>query len=221
MLFGMKYGQLEDLTGKSFGRLTVISMIARRPEVRPDPVRWLCQCSCGAQTITVGTSLRGGDTKSCGCYRREWAKTHCHEIKHGMHKTAEYNIWHGMKTRCLNPNAPDFPMYGGRGITVCEHWKNSFTSFFSDMGARPPKSSLERIDTNGPYAPDNCRWATPTEQQRNRRDSIFLIYKGERLNIHVWAERLGVQAGFLVQRLRNGWSSERIIEEPRRLNQYR
>jgi len=209
-------GKYENLTGKVFGQLTVLEEVARDPAKKPDPRRWLCRCSCGRETTVVGRSIRVGDTKSCGCYRRSWASARpCPTLKHGMWNTSEYHIWHGMKSRCLNPRTPNFALYGGRGIVVCERWKNSFQNFFTDMGPRPSlKHSLDRKDGNGSYSPDNCRWATPVEQQRNRRNNVIISYKGETLQVHVWAERLGVSFHALCQRLDRGWSAERTIEEP-------
>jgi hypothetical protein len=157
--------QLADLTGKTFGLLTVL-------EQKPGPVKtaqahWLCRCQCGQLTVVNGSSLRRGRTRSCGCGR----------IKHGLtHAVPEYHVWQSMRQRCLNPNHPGYRYWGGRGITICQRWASSFEAFYADMGPRPgPEYSIDRIDNDGNYELGNCRWATPVQQQRNRRDRRHLF----------------------------------------------
>jgi hypothetical protein len=143
-----------NLTGKRFGRLVVIAYAGGG--------KWLCVCDCGARVVVRGYRLRGGNTKSCGCWRRIRA------TKHGMHGSREYNSWRGMKDRCSNPNHVFYKYYGGKGITVCEEWL-SFEGFFADMGTCPPGCSLDRINPNGNYEPGNCRWAPKKLQNQNQR----------------------------------------------------
>jgi hypothetical protein len=153
-----------DRTGQVFTRLTVIEKAGYSPH---DKVMWRCLCECGNEVIVVGESLHCGLTKSCGCLRADRARE---RATHGMTNSPEYRSWAAMKTRCLNPNGHAFNYYGGRGIAVCDRWRDSFEAFYADMGPRPTGRSLDRIDNDRGYEPDNCRWATATEQNNNRRN---------------------------------------------------
>lgn len=159
-----------DLTGQTFGRLTVIE---RAESDNRHNHKWLCRCTCGETRSVIGYNLTSGLTKSCGCLHREmstglghWRRTH------GKRHTPTYRTWLDMIQRCTNPNNPRYTDYGGRGITVCERWR-SFENFYADMGDRPGAGySLDRIDNDSGYAPGNCRWATAEVQQRNKRRSL-------------------------------------------------
>lgn len=160
-----------DLIGRVFYRLTVIGFAgvnARRQSL------WTCQCLCSKEVVVLSYSLRGGMTKSCGCLNKEKVLTN--SLMHGHAKqtknTPEYRAWQHAKSRCFNPNVDNFQNYGGRGISMCERWLNSFENFLSDMGEKPEpkhKYSIDREDNDGGYEPSNCKWKTLSEQAKNRR----------------------------------------------------
>lgn len=166
-----------DLTGKVFGRLTVLEFAGTiRISYTCTRTTWLCRCSCGNKTIAPTASLRTRTTQSCGCLH--WERLVADATKHG-HKmggrSPTYESWRGMRERCLRPAHIGYKDYGGRGIKICEAW-SSFKQFLKDMGPRPDGKTLDRRDVNGNYEPSNCRWATQKEQQANKRRRIKAFY---------------------------------------------
>jgi hypothetical protein len=202
---------IKDLSKQVFGRLTVISL-AEKKEGQKAP-HWFCLCECGESRVICGTSLVRGLTRSCGCLQRESsAKTGKLNSRHGLSKTQEYASWNAMIQRCYNSKLDCWDRYGGRGITVCERWRNSFEAFLADMGTRPsPRHSIERDDTDGNYEPGNCRWATCKEQQRNRSTNLVLEFRGVVHTAVEWSEILGIKHSTLRARIRKGWSAERAL----------
>jgi hypothetical protein len=193
--------QLIDLTGKQFGRLTVLG-IGQSPQIY-----WKCRCECGEEKVVTGDKLRSGWTQSCGCLQRDrQSEVGKKNRRHGYAShTRIYKIWQGMKERCFNTKHNSYPDYGGRGITVCERWM-AFTHFLADMGEPPQGTSLDRIDVDGPYCKENCRWATASEQQRNKRNANKLTFDGKTQSIWDWVEELGLDYELVRARLRLGWS---------------
>ncbi len=150
---------LIDITGQIFGRLTVL----KKGPTRDRTTTWVCECKCGNYTTVLKNNLTSGNTISCGCYNADVVKAA--STTHGMRHTQEYNAWAGMKNRCNND-----PRYIKRKINVCKKWINNFQSFYDDIGPRPSAAhSIDRINNDGNYEPDNCRWATATQQAQNRR----------------------------------------------------
>lgn len=198
-------GKFDDLTGKRFGRLLVIEQAPKRK----GRIYWRCLCDCGNEIETQRNNLAYGDTKSCGCYRT------IGKAKHGLSENSIYPTWAAMMSRCYNPNNSGYHNYGGRGIKVCKRW-HDIETLYLDMGEKPEGHSIDRIDNDGDYCPENCRWATKKEQNRNRRDNVVLTYKGERKTLIEWAESLGMTYCTLYLRIRRGWSIERAFTQPPR-----
>lgn len=207
-------GKPIDLTGQQFGLWTVICK-AEPPEKNRQPYQqwWLCRCACGKEAVRKGAQLRYAQKKgvlqSCNSCAATISQTH-----HGLSKTPEYKIWHGMRQRCNNPSHYAYKDYGGRGITVCERWE-TFENFYEDMGTRPnPQSSLDRIDNNKGYSKDNCRWADSFTQNRNRRDQNLLTIDGVTKNVNTWAHENGISFTLIKIRMQRGMTGRDLIAPP-------
>ena len=173
-------GTFIDLTGFRFGRLKVLNRdLSCGPATNGVRIRWTCECDCSSIVSLTGHDLKAGTSNSCGCIRKELLSNR--SKTHGLTNTITYHSWMAAKMRCGNPNNIHYEQYGGRGIMMCDSWKNSFENFLSDMGERPIGKTLDRIDVNGHYSPDNCRWATAKEQARNTREARFFEWRGETL----------------------------------------
>jgi len=163
-----------DLTGKQFGRWTVLSESTKEATV----LHWNCICSCGKEKVVSGGALKGGKSISCGCYQKETASSNKTHGDAGGKRSVEYNTWKKIKDRCLNVDSEQYKYYGGRGITMCDRWVNSYENFLEDMGRRPlNKTSIERSDVNLGYSKSNCVWADSIEQANNRRSNKILVHK--------------------------------------------
>ena len=191
--------------GDRFGRWEVIRVDVYRD--RWNNVKHRCLCECGTEKPVFENSLRSAMSWSCGCIQKSldgFGRSH-----------PLYGIWAGIFTRCENENYPQFDLYGGRGIKVCDRWRN-FSNFAVDMGDRPsPNHSVEREDNDGDYEPGNCRWATSSEQARNRSSNRLLGYQGRVQCLQDWCDELGLDYMLMHGRLSNGWTVDRAFETPR------
>ena len=171
---------VRDLQGQKFHNWTVVRRADAPPGVTSRAAYWWCRCACGHERAVRGTGLTRGRSKSCGCDKR-WRMT-CRLTKHGRARSSLYRIRQYMLQRCYNPKHTNYRDYGGRGIKVCDRWRESFENFLADVGERPsPKHSLDRIKNDGDYEPGNCRWATRKEQHRNMRSNIRLVVNGRQV----------------------------------------
>lgn len=209
----------EDLTGKKFGRLTVIKRAENSKSNQP---RWLCRCECGTEKIILAQSLKRGGTKSCGCYQDEVKRNSHQNLKHGQTGSRLYKIWANMKKRCYNPKDKRYHCYGARGITVCEEWKNDFIAFHDWAYANGyddtvPRGvcTIDRIDTNGNYCPENCRWVDNDTQAKTRTTTIYLTYNNETHTLIEWSKIMNIPRNTLYMRIKeSGYSIEEALTKP-------
>lgn len=199
------------MTGVRVGRLVVQSR-AHRNKNLPRAAEWVCRCDCGRRVIAIGGNLRKDrHTMSCGCLNSD--RVRARNLSHGLTGTPEWKAWTGMRVRCARVKGNRYHRYGGRGISVCKRWLN-FQNFLSDMGQRPTGCSLDRINNDGNYEPSNCRWATRSEQARNRRNNRHVIAFGKSKLLVEWSEEYGIGLQKLWSRLKKGWTPERALTQP-------
>ncbi len=204
-----------DLTGMRFGRLLVLSVYDRRGGGKP--IRWNCRCDCGVEKFIEAAPLRDGRTLSCGCHSLEiFVKRntlHGHAGR-GEKRSKIYQCWNAMLERCGNPKNIFYRNYGGRGIKVCDSWKENFVNFLNDMGAAwKPKLEIDRIDNDGNYEPRNCRWITHTQQNRNKRTNVMIFFNGETRCLKDWCQKLGLEYQTTRQRLIAGLSPAKAFSK--------
>lgn len=194
-----------DLTGQRFEKATVLSFAG----IRNANSMWHCRCDCGESFVAAGCHLVSGHTGSCGCLlRRRGGLSRKHR--------AEYKTWDHIKQRCYSATAPAFHRYGGRGITMCDRWRDSFEAFFDDMGPRPtPQHTIDRVDNDGPYSPHNCRWATKREQAENRHTTLLVAMGDERMPLSEASRRTGIAYQTLYNRAKNGCRGDALFRQPR------
>lgn len=191
--------KMKSLCGKKFGRWTVIGFCKKKK----DHYYWSCVCDCGKEGVVEHGLLKSGHSKSCGCYSAEV------RLKHGQatkdNRSSEYRTWSGMIQRCENSLTKEYKNYGARGIKICEEWRTSFETFFSDMGKKPSsKHTLDRFpDNDGNYEPSNCRWATWAQQRRNMRTNHWIEFNGEKMVAADWAATLNVSANTVIRHFDN------------------
>lgn len=203
--------RFKNITGKKFGKLTAIRLASSSS--KDGHARWHCDCDCGGKSIVNSNNLRTGNTKSCGCMQIKSGKNNsC--FKDGRSHMREYYLWFEIRSRCLNKNSKSYKNYGGRGISICSRWE-SFENFIADMGKRPtPDHSIDRIDNDGDYEPDNCRWATRRQQANNKRSNVNLTMNGETKTIAQWVRKTGFDHSTIRRRIKMGWPVEKILTHP-------
>ena len=208
-----------DLTEKRFGRLLVVSYAGKDGKGK---ALWNCVCDCGKSTVKRSSLLRRGETNSCGCLRREVVANENKKKKttHGRSDSSLYGIWHGMKERTCCETHKQYKDYGGRGIDICEEWKNSFELFekWSLQNGFEKGLQIDRIDNDKGYYPENCRWATRKVQANNKRSSRILEYRGQKKTMSEWADAAKINYRTFEYRLNNGWPIEKALETPVRGN---
>lgn len=184
------------IAGLRFGRLVTLADAGRSADKHR---LWLCRCDCGSEVVRQSNVLKASSTPSCGCAARDI------HAKHGYRGTPTYRSWQSAIYRCHNQDSKDYPRYGALGISVCDKWRNSFESFLDDMGERPDGTTLDRHPNNvGNYEPGNCRWATNTEQARNKKKSVYVIWRGIKTHLADVADDLGISYGAAFMRLKRG-----------------
>ena len=202
----------QDLINVKFGKLTIKE---KSGVSKGRHIIYKCECECGNKKEILGIHLKSGKILSCGCYRKEInSKIH---TKHGHNRigkrTSEYTTWADMIRRCNNPNDEFYYLYGGRGIKVCDEWKN-FENFLKDMTQKPKNHSIERIDRNGDYCPENCIWANNNVQANNKSNNIFIEHQGKTQTLKQWSIELNLPYEALRARLKRGWTEEKTLSTP-------
>ena len=200
-----------NLIGRRFGKLTVVEQDGKD---NSGHTTWKCKCDCGKMTIARGSHLKNGDIQSCGCIGKE--ELIARSTKHGLEHTRLYRIWQGMLIRCYNPKANRYSRYGGRGIIVCDEWRNDLKAFcdWAYSNGYKDNLTLERKDNNGPYSPENCEWATQKEQMNHTSRSRYVTINGITRTVSQWAEANGIKKSAIYSRLKLGWDIERAVTEP-------
>lgn len=188
----------KDITNLKFGKISVKSLAYIKKHAF-----WNCICDCGNECVVDGSKLRSGSTKSCGCLQKS---------RKGLSTSSTFRIWKAMIQRCYDKSVIHYFRYGAKGIKVCERWKISFENFLKDMGERPLKMTLDRIDSAKGYSPENCRWATVKEQARNKKKGFFITAFGKTMRLSEWAEETGIGWSTIRQRIvRSKWTSEEAV----------
>ena len=193
----------KDLKGQRFGYLVVLQDAGRN---KYGDVLWKCRCDCGEEYLVKSVNLTHGFVKSCGCMTSKMIRDK--NKGHGLCDTKLYSVWGGMKSRCYNPRNREYDNYGGRGIKVCDEWKNNFVKFYewSMNNGFSEDLTIDRIDVDKDYSPDNCRWITNKEQQRNKRNTRYLTYRGAKKSLMEWSEITGINHSTILDRLQRNWS---------------
>lgn len=208
LFFDIMPTHAEDLSGRKYGKLTVVSMYCRTPQRK---YKWLCKCDCGNECVVFGSKLRTGYTRSCGCLRHKSPPNKTH----GKKSDPLYPVWCEMKYRCTNPNHSAYKWYGGKGIRVCDEWYSDFQKFYDWMHDHgwQPGLTIDRINPKEGYSPENCRIADMTTQQNNRSNNVIIEYMGIRDTISGWAARLGISRGVIASRYYRNFPTDKILSK--------
>lgn len=208
----MKKINPNDIVGKKFNKLLVLELDHIKPH--PNPTKgvfyyYKCQCECGNTTVTRRERIIGGETKSCGCINKR-------TTTHGLSNTRLFRIWSGIKDRCNNSNSPEYNRYGGRGIKICQEWQDNFMNFYNwaISNGYADNLTIDRIDVNGDYCPENCRWATSSEQANNRRNNRIVEYQGQKYTLKQLSVKYNINWHTLSGRLEANWSIEDALHKP-------
>lgn len=208
---------MEIYIGTRFDRWRVAGQKTRRGH----HIYWPCVCDCGTKKLVNQDSLKAGNSRSCGCLISETTRArrtvHGHTAGmrggNGINASPEYSCWQNAIRRCYSKKSQRFAQYGGRGITMCARWRGSFSNFIADMGLRPEGHSLDRIDTNGHYSPENCRWATDEQQRNNMRQCVHYDWHGERMTLAQIERKTGIPRSVIYRRIKRGWNLDRAATE--------
>ena len=196
-----------DFSLKDIGRLIAIGPVGLDKSMN---VKWLCVCHCGKTVIKTTNKFYKNSHHSCGCINHK--KSHGEAIR--KNRSIIYTIWKGIISRCYYPKHKRFKDYGGRGITVDPRWRYSFSDFFKDMGDAPLGHTLDRIDNDGPYSPQNCRWSTYKDQANNRRNNTIITFNGKHATLSEWAQITGIGRSTIAYRIKKGWEIEKALQTP-------
>lgn len=214
--------KLIDLTGQRFGFLVVLK---RAENSKDKQTQWLCKCDCGNEKVIAGKHLKNGSIVSCGCYAKEQRRKAT--TKHGFARTKLNYAYDHMIKRCYSSKDKCFKNYGGRGIKVCDKWLNDSRSFYKwaiengyDLNAPYMKCTLDRIDVNGDYSPENCRFVDIKTQSNNRTSNFLITYDGLTMNATEWSKKIGLNPKTIIKRIRSGWSAKEALTTPLCKNQY-
>lgn len=205
-----------SLIGKRFGRLVVLRFVS---DDHHKNSKWLCRCDCGNETIVYRYSLVTGNTKSCGCWKKE--KAILDNTTHGHYHSRLYKIWRGMKNRCYNPKVRSYADYGSKGIIICQEWNDSFEAFYNwamssgyDEDAPFMECTIDRIDVNGNYEPSNCRWVDKKIQANNKSNNFYITFNNQRKTACEWSDIYGVPSKTIKRRIKDGWNVETALTLP-------
>lgn len=205
---------MSSVIGRKYGRLHVIR---KDVDNQGKSIKYICKCECGNEVSVIRENLIKGHTRSCGCLKEEIIKAGAHKI-HGMSKTRIYRIWKDMRRRCNNPSRINYHRYGGRGINVCEDWNTNFVAFYdwAMNNGYQDNLSIDRIDNDAGYYPNNCRWVSNTTQANNRRNNRYLEFEGKKRTISEWSSETGLSQTVIESRLNLGWDVKRTLTTPLR-----